>query len=67
MSPQNARILSHLKRGWWINPVQALDQYGSFRLSERIREIEAMGHEIQRDWHETTGGARVRKYRMVRK
>lgn len=59
---QRAQILSHLKSGKSITPLEALTKFGSFRLSERIREIQAQGHVIEKDWHETDSGSRVRKY-----
>ena len=62
MKPQWERILDYLESGNKITPVEALNMFGSFRLSERIREIEAKGHTIERGWHESGGGALVRQY-----
>ena len=61
---QKAAILKHLQRGRALTPVEALEMFGSFRLSERIREIEKLGVPVQRTWVQTYNGARVRCYRM---
>jgi hypothetical protein len=42
---QCRRILAHLKRGP-ITPMQALDQYGCFRLAARIADLREEGHPI---------------------
>ena len=44
---QNTIILAHLKEHGKIDPMQALKQYGSFRLSARIHNLRADGHIIQ--------------------
>jgi hypothetical protein len=44
---QNKMILAHLKEHCKIDPMQALMQYGSFRLSARIHNLRADGHIIQ--------------------
>jgi len=58
------QILEMLKARMPVTPLTALRFAGSFRCSERIREIEAMGWEIERGWVKTSGGARVRSYRL---
>ena len=45
---QNKRILEHLKEHGKIDPMQALKQYGSFRLSARIYDLRQDGHNIQK-------------------
>ena len=44
---QNSRILEHLKEYGTINPLQALELYGSFRLSARILDLKQDGHNIE--------------------
>lgn len=44
---QNDRILRHLKRKS-ITQLEAFNQYGICRLSERVRELEASGYKIER-------------------
>jgi hypothetical protein len=65
MESQWKRILDYLESGNKITPVEALDMFGSFRLSERIREIEAKGYKIERGWYSSKGGALVRQYWLV--
>ena len=43
---QNAQILAALKTGRSITPIEALHEFGSFRLAARIAELKDMGHEI---------------------
>lgn len=43
---QNDQILRHLKRGHTITQLQAFNQFGCCRLSERIRELKRDGHKI---------------------
>lgn len=45
MSQYN-EILSHLKRYGSITPLQALNQYGCYRLAARINEMRQRNHEI---------------------
>jgi hypothetical protein len=52
-----------------ITPVESLENpeiNGGFRLSERIREIEVKGYKIEKDWHITKNGAKVRKYWLAK-
>ena len=45
---QNARILSHLKKGRPIDGMTALRLYGSWRLGARIWELKRAGHRIEK-------------------
>ncbi len=63
-SKQGHKLLVMLAGGATLTPVKALQEGIGFRLSERIREIEKMGYEIERGWFKTAGGARVRTYRL---
>ena len=60
---QKDKILSHLKRGWWITPMQCIDKYRCLTLSQRIGDLIQEGWPVQKDW-EKTESARVRKYRL---
>ena len=42
---QNTDILKHLKKRP-INPIQALNKFGCFRLASRINQLRGMGHNI---------------------
>ena len=44
---QAKRILAYLLSGETLTPIEALEKFGSFRASERIREIRKMGYEIK--------------------
>ena len=39
-------ILSHLKSGKPITPIEALGEYGVFRLGARIHDLKHAGHPI---------------------
>jgi len=43
---QCQEILAHLKRGDSLNPMQALNMYGCFRLASRINDLKNQGHSI---------------------
>jgi hypothetical protein len=44
MKPQNKMILDHLKAKGHITPLEALDQYGCFRLASRIHDLRSVAH-----------------------
>jgi len=44
---QNKQILSHLLTGATLNPMSALELFGSFRLSARINNLRNDGHNIK--------------------
>ena len=44
---QNKNILAYLKQHGKIDCMQALEKFGSFRLSARIHNLRADGHIIQ--------------------
>jgi len=43
---QNDMILAHLKSGRDLTPLDALRDYGCFRLAARIGELREAGHKI---------------------
>ena len=43
---QNQQILDYLKKGNSINPLEALNLFGCFRLSARIYNLRQEGHDI---------------------
>lgn len=43
---QTAMILNHLQKGATINPIEALDKYGCFRLGAVIYNLKKEGYEI---------------------
>lgn len=50
------QILSHLKRGWWITPAQAVEKYNCYSLSQRIGDLIEEGHDIHRGRMKTKDG-----------
>jgi hypothetical protein len=60
---QNAMILRHLKRGQWISPLQALREYGCFRLGARIWELKQRGYPIVKAV-ESDGRKRWARYKL---
>ena len=61
---QKESILAYLKRGFGITPLTALDKFGCFRLSERIRELEEMGVLIEHRWYRS-GDKRLMSYYLT--
>jgi hypothetical protein len=43
---QTQQILEHLSHGGSITPLEALQQFGCFRLASRISELRKAGHHI---------------------
>lgn len=62
---QAEQILAHLERRGSINPLEALDRYGCFRLAARIADLKAEGHNITSEPFKTPKGATVARYRLV--
>ena len=60
---QSNQILKHLKRKP-INPMQALTDYGCFRLAARINDLRNDGYNIYTDTVEKNG-KRFAQYRLV--
>jgi hypothetical protein len=63
MSQQN-EILSHLKSGNSLTPIDALQQFGCFRLAARIRDLRDDGHDIHTEIVEQ-GDKRWARYRLL--
>ncbi len=58
---QRIRILRFMMKGFIITPLNAFTEFGSLRLSERIREIEAEGWPVERK-RVNVRGKRVMSY-----
>lgn len=63
---QAQSILSHLKAGRCIDPISALNRFGSFRLGARIFELRQAGYRITCKLIKTRTGKTVGVYRMDR-
>jgi hypothetical protein len=44
---QKQRILDYIKKGHMITQVDAFNKFGCFRLSARIKDLKAEGHNIK--------------------
>lgn len=60
---QNEEILSWLRKGHKIDPLLALEKFGSFRLGGRIHELRALGHPIVTNMV-TKNGKHFAEYRL---
>ena len=60
---QANQILSALKRGEKLTPLQALRKYGCMRLAARIKDLRDAGYEINTTLTKTQG-ARVARYSL---
>jgi hypothetical protein len=56
-------IRTHLENGRDITPLEALDQYGCFRLAARIDELRKAGLDIE-TITETRNGKKYAKYKL---
>ena len=56
-------ILSHLKRRP-ITAMQALGNYGCFRLAARINNLRALGHKIRTETRKLANGKRIAVYHL---
>jgi hypothetical protein len=63
-SSQCYKILWWLSSKGQITPIDALESCGCFRLSERIRELEALGWDIRHEWVKLPSGKRVMGYKL---
>lgn len=61
---QNGKLLAYLEKHGSITTLEASDQLRICRLSERIRELERLGINIDHTPEHTAGGARVIRYRL---
>jgi hypothetical protein len=44
---QSAAILRHLERGRSLDPMSALERFGTMRLAARMLELKRAGHRIE--------------------
>lgn len=63
---QHYKLLRAFERGEQLTVAEALTQYGVYALSQRVGELKRMGWPIVSEPFETSGGARVARYRMQR-
>lgn len=66
MATQNGKLLAYLERHpEGVTQLEAFTALGICRLSERVREIEALGYLISHEPEKTAGGARVVRYKLL--
>jgi hypothetical protein len=61
---QCSEILTHLQSGKTLTPVEALDLFGCFSLSQRVTELRRRGHSIVTSMIELKSGKRVARYHL---
>lgn len=59
---QTAEILSHLKKNGSIEPMDALAQFGSFRLAARIYDLRTQGYQIETVRVQAESGKKYARY-----
>ena len=62
LTGQNRAILLFLESGGSLSTIDALEKFGSFRLSARIKDLRDEGYNIQTDWFTTPNGKKVARY-----
>lgn len=62
MESQNKAIKAYLKDGHSITAMQALKQFGCFRLAARIKNLKDEGMNIQKIMMKNTKGKRIAIY-----
>jgi len=65
MTTQNAKLLNWLERHDGATTAEVTANLKIYRLSERIRELEALGYRISHTPETTSTGARVIRYRLI--
>jgi hypothetical protein len=63
---QNNLILKALKRGAKLTPIDALARFGCFRLSARILDLKAAGHNIKTKIIKSANGKQFAQYSLPR-
>jgi hypothetical protein len=61
---QNSQILNHLMTCGTLTPMDALNLFGCFRLSARVRELKDKGFNIKTEMV-VIGEKKVAKYSMI--
>lgn len=59
---QASKILAYLESGKRITPLDALQQFGCFRLGARIWELRKAGHQIERKMVKVGNGKSFASY-----
>ena len=65
MQSQNQQIIKALMSGREITPLDALAEFGCFRLGARIHDLKNQGYEIRTEMVKGENGKRFAKYRLA--
>ena len=63
---QTDMILKALKKGRKLTPLDALQEFGSFRLGARIYDIKQMGYNIITSMVKSSNGKTFASYKLVK-
>ena len=66
---QNEMILEHLVAGYSITALEALYDFGCFRLASRISDLKKAGYDIESNWKairakKTNRVVKIKEYRL---
>ena len=61
---QTQKILKHLQHGNSITAIDALNNFGCFRLAARINDLKKDGWDIKSELWNTPGGATIARYTL---
>lgn len=64
MMTQNEKVLNHLKMYGGITSMEAFETYKITRLSGRIHELRAQGHNITTEYQKAKNGAVYAVYKL---
>jgi len=63
---QKSQILAHLKAGYELSPLQALDKFGCFRLASVVFELKKEGHNIATIQGESVRSGRTKHFAIYK-
>ena len=64
LTGQNKAILNYLESGKSLNPMEALIQFGCFRLAARIGDLRKEGHDIHTEMYSEENGKKYAVYSL---
>jgi hypothetical protein len=65
MESQNIQILTHLRNIGPITAIEALEEYGCFRLAARIKNLRDTGYDITTTRIQTNSGKIIALYALT--
>ncbi|HEY5632024.1 MAG TPA: helix-turn-helix domain-containing protein [Nitrososphaeraceae archaeon] len=64
METQSKAILAHLQQGNTITGIEALNEFGCFRLPSRIYDLKKLGHKIDKETITLPNDKRIARYKL---